>query len=149
MLRHFTLAIALFTASIGCGNEILESAEAYSIEEMLPSPEKKAAFNVEVLNDSNFSSKIAQGAAIIDYYTTWCGPCQMFAPVFAKVAKKKAGKIAFYKVNIEDCPKAASANKIRAIPTIILYFNGQEVARKTGGLTESQLIHFIESNINH
>lgn len=127
-----------------------ETPTYVSIQDMLiSSVENGDVFNVEHLNDQNFDEKIATGTAIVDYYTTWCGPCQSFAPIFAKIAKDKEGTLSFYKVDIEQATKTAGKNKIYAIPTIILYFNGQEIARNVGFMNELALLKFINSHINH
>ena len=57
--------------------------------------------------------------AIIDFYTTWCGPCKMMAPMVESLAGKYAGKIDFYKVDIDQEPELASVFGIRSIPTFL------------------------------
>ena len=57
--------------------------------------------------------------AVIDFYTTWCGPCKMMAPVVESLAGKYAGKIDFYKVDIDQEPELASVFGIRSIPTFL------------------------------
>lgn len=147
MYKYFVVTFALFAALTSLS---AESPSFVSIQEMLvASAATGDVLNVEHLNDHNFDEKIAKGAAIVDYYTTWCGPCQNFAPIFAKVAKTKEGSVSFYKVDIEQATKTAGKNKIRAIPTIVLYYNGQEVARNVGFLNETALLKFISDHINH
>ncbi len=57
--------------------------------------------------------------AIIDFYATWCGPCKMMAPMVESLAGKYAGKIDFYKVDIDQEPELASVFGIRSIPTFL------------------------------
>ena len=87
---------------------------------------------VQVLTASDFRKKImdyeshpeewvfaGSRPAIIDFYTTWCGPCKMMAPVVESLAGKYAGKIDFYKVDIDQEPELASVFGIRSIPTFL------------------------------
>ena len=57
--------------------------------------------------------------AVIDFYTTWCGPCKMMSPIVESLAQKYAGKIDFYKVDIDQEPELASVFGIRSIPTFL------------------------------
>ena len=57
--------------------------------------------------------------AVIDFYTTWCGPCKMMAPVVESLAQHYAGKVDFYKVDIEQEPELAAVFGIRSIPTFL------------------------------
>lgn len=57
--------------------------------------------------------------AVIDFYTTWCGPCKMMAPVVESLAEKYAGKIDFYKVDIDRESELASVFGISSIPTFL------------------------------
>ena len=57
--------------------------------------------------------------AVIDFYATWCGPCKMMAPVVESFARKYAGKVDFYKVDIDQEPELASVFGIRSIPTFL------------------------------
>ena len=57
--------------------------------------------------------------AVIDFYTTWCGPCKMMAPVVESLAEKYAGKIDFYKVDIDQESELASVFGISSIPTFL------------------------------
>ena len=87
---------------------------------------------VQVLTASDFRKKImdyeshpeewvfaGSRPTIIDFYTTWCGPCKMMAPMVESLAGKYAGKIDFYKVDIDQEPELASVFGIRSIPTFL------------------------------
>ncbi|MBR3564851.1 MAG: thioredoxin [Paludibacteraceae bacterium] len=56
---------------------------------------------------------------IIDFYTTWCGPCKRLAPIMEELAVKYQGKVRFYKVDIEQERELAAVFGIRSIPTIL------------------------------
>ena len=84
---------------------------------------------------------------IIDFWAVWCGPCQMFAPVFEQTAKKYPLKIQFLKVNTEELPQIAAEYQIRSIPTIVALKNGVEIDRISGALPESQFSLWAASKI--
>ena len=96
------------------------------------SNQSASAGKVQVLTASDFRKKIMDyeshpeewvfagfRPAIIDFYTTWCGPCKMMTPMVESLAGKYAGKIDFYKVDIDQEPELASVFGIRSIPTFL------------------------------
>ena len=96
------------------------------------SNQSASAGKVQVLTASDFRKKImdyeshpdewgfaGSRPAIIDFYTTWCGPCKMMAPMVESLAGKYVGKIDFFKVDIDQEPELASVFGIRSIPTFL------------------------------
>ena len=61
----------------------------------------------------------SQVPCVIDFYTTWCGPCKRLAPIMAELSLKYAGMVRFYKVDIEREPELAALFGIRSIPTLL------------------------------
>ena len=94
--------------------------------------EKAEKAKVQYLTTSDFRKKImdyeahpdewvfvGSRPAVIDFYTTWCGPCKIMAPVVESLAEKYAGKIDFYKVDIDRESELASVFGISSIPTFL------------------------------
>ena len=79
---------------------------------------------------------------IVDFWASWCGPCQAMAPVFTQVAEQSES-ILFAKVNTEKAQKVSADASIRSIPTLIFFLHGKEIERISGGLAESQLKSWI------
>ncbi|WP_286266638.1 thioredoxin TrxC [Thalassotalea atypica] len=79
---------------------------------------------------------------IVDFWATWCGPCQQMAPVFNDMAKTSS-TILFAKVDTEQAQKISADANIRSIPTLIFFFRGEEVDRVSGGLSEMQMKQWI------
>ncbi|WP_034900136.1 thioredoxin TrxC [Paraglaciecola psychrophila] len=96
------------------------------------------------LSDFSFYRYIEKNdlPVIVDFWASWCGPCQAMAPVFSKVAKQSESLL-FAKVNTEKAQKVSTDATIRSIPTLVFFYHGKEIDRISGGLSESQLKNWI------
>jgi thioredoxin 1 len=104
---------------------------------------------IKHVSDTSFEKDVLQSAnpVLVDFWAEWCGPCKMFAPVLADVAKAYEGKLTVAKLDIDANPATPGKYGIRGIPTIILYKGGQAYAQKVGALSRSQLTAFLDSNL--
>ena len=91
------------------------------------------------LNDANFDTTIAEGVTLVDFWAPWCGPCKAIGPVIDELAEEFDGKVQVAKMNVDDNPATPSKFGIRAIPTLILFKDGEIVDQITGAVGKAQL----------
>ena len=77
--------------------------------------------------------------ALVDFWAPWCGPCRMVAPIVEELAGEYAGKVSFYKVNVDNNPKVAGKYGVMSIPTLIIFKNGQPVSNIVGFRPKDEL----------
>jgi thioredoxin len=94
-----------------------------------------------VVNSANYDAEVAQSKipVFIDYYATWCGPCQRMSPVVASLAGRYAGKVKFVRIDVDQAKDLAIKAKIEAMPTFSLLKDGKEVWRQVGASPRSNL----------
>ncbi|MBA5238203.1 thioredoxin TrxC [Pectobacterium aroidearum] len=84
---------------------------------------------------------------VVDFWAPWCGPCVNFAPVFENVAQERNGKIRFIKVNTEAEPALSARFRIRSIPTLMIFKQGQMVDILNGALPKAQFEEWLDESL--
>jgi thioredoxin len=94
-----------------------------------------AGLNIINLTQDNFSKEVLESSTpiLVDFWAEWCGPCKMIAPVLDELADEYDGRVRIGKVNIDNEQGLAAEYGVRAIPTLLLFQNGQ-VAEQIVGL---------------
>jgi len=98
-----------------------------------------ASEHVKEFTDQNFAAEVLESKdlVLVDFWADWCQPCRMLAPTIDKIAKDYAGKVKVGKVDTDANRDVAIKYSISAIPTVILFKNGQ-VAQKFVGLRQER-----------
>ena len=86
---------------------------------------------------------------LVDFWAPWCGPCKMVAPEIRKIAGEGVGRWVVAKVNTEESPALARKFRITAIPTMVLFKGGLEVARQAGAMPAPAIRKFLEPWLDH
>jgi thioredoxin len=91
--------------------------------------------NISALTHENFDTEVLKSSTpvLVDFWAEWCGPCKMIAPILDELAEEYDGRVRIGKVNIDEQQQLAAQYGVRAIPTLLLFHNG-EVADQIVGL---------------
>ena len=86
------------------------------------------------ITGSNFEEEVknSQVPVLVDFWATWCGPCQMIAPAVEEIAREYEGKVKVGKINIDEEQLLAMTYGVTAIPTLILFKNGEPADKRVG-----------------
>ncbi|HLO84917.1 MAG TPA: thioredoxin [Nostocaceae cyanobacterium] len=84
---------------------------------------------------------------LVDFYASWCGPCQMMATILEQVNAQLSGKLRIVKIDTEKYTELATQYQIYALPTLVLFKNGKPVDRIEGVLQTPQLVQHLQAFI--
>jgi thioredoxin len=82
---------------------------------------------------------------LVDFYATWCGPCQMMSPILEQVGSYLKNQIQVVKIDTDKYPNLATEYQIHALPTLVLFKNGQPIERIEGVVQAQQLIQRLQT----
>ena len=84
--------------------------------------------------DQNFTQEVlkADGPVLVDFWAPWCPPCKALSPMIESLAQQFQGRAKVVKVNVDENDGSAARYNIKALPTLVLFNDGQEVERQVG-----------------
>ena len=95
-----------------------------------------------ITTDTEFDEVINNGLVLVDFFATWCGPCKMLSPLLEEVAEENPNLLVL-KIDVDEVGDLAARYGIQAIPTLMLFKNGQRIETRMGYQNKNQLVAFI------
>lgn len=89
----------------------------------------------------------SQRPVLVDFYATWCGPCQMMAGILEQVNGQLRGQLKIVKIDTERYPQLAQQHQIQALPTLVLFKAAGPLDRIEGVLSVDQLVQRLRPNL--
>ena len=83
---------------------------------------------------------------VVDFWADWCGPCKMMAPAYEKAASILEPEVRLAKLDTQAEQAIAAQFQIRSIPTMVLFRNGQEIARQSGAMRAPDIVRWVQAN---
>jgi thioredoxin 1 len=107
--------------------------------------QKKENFMANQITDGSFEQDVLQSdiPVLIDFWAPWCGPCRAMGPVIDELAEEFAGQVKIVKMNVDENSATPGKYGIRAIPTLILFKDGEVVDQSTGAVSKSSIKEMI------
>ena len=102
------------------------------------------------VSDSTFDQEVLKSSmpVLVDFHAEWCGPCKAMAPALDQVAEEMSSKIKVVKLDVDQNPTITNKYGIRAMPTLILFKDGQVAAQHTGALVQKKKLEdWINSSV--
>ena len=97
--------------------------------------------NTIAVTDSTFDQIVlkAENPVLVDFWATWCKPCQMVAPILEELTKEYSGKLTIAKLDVDQNQQTAQRYRVMSIPTMIIFKQGKPVANIVGSKPKDQL----------
>jgi thioredoxin 1 len=100
--------------------------------------------------NSSFDQIIqSEKPVLIDFFATWCGPCQMLGPVLKEVKDHLGDRVSIIKIDVDKNQELAAMQQVRGVPTMMLFQNGNLLWRQSGLLSKEEIIKNILEKSNN
>jgi thioredoxin 1 len=100
-----------------------------------------------VLTDENFAEEVLKSAlpVLVDFWATWCGPCQRIAPIVEELAGQYHGKAKIGKLDVDSAQKTAAEYGIRSIPTLLIFKGGKVAEQVIGAVPKKHITEKLDA----
>src|SRR5262252_3500435 len=89
---------------------------------------------IGTVTDSDFESVVfgADTPVLVDFWAEWCAPCHVLSPILEDIARDQAGRVKVVKLDVDDSPEVSMKFRVQTIPTLMLFKDGEVMARIAG-----------------
>ena len=101
---------------------------------------------VKKIANNDMTEVLAEKVALVDFSATWCGPCQMLAPVVDALAEELEGQVAVYNVDVDANSDLAMQYRVMSVPSLLLFKDGQVAGQTVGYQSADENKAFIANN---
>ena len=103
------------------------------------------------MGTETFWDQLQQSAlpVVVEAWAPWCGPCRAMAPSLEHLRQEYEGRVAVWKINVDERPEVVDALRLHSVPTVVAFQHGREVARQTGAQSPPALARVFEAALSH
>lgn len=103
----------------------------------------------KIINTDEFRTSVEKGKGVVvaDFFATWCGPCNMLAPVFQELGEEMKEEARFVKIDIDQSLEIAQQFSVSSVPTMIIFKDGEPVERLVGFMPKNRIEMKVKSHL--
>ena len=116
----------------------------------IPKETKMASSNIVQVVDSAFDEEVMESEVpvLVDFWAPWCGPCRALSPVIEEISNDYEGSVKVGKVNVDENPQTTMKFRIRSIPTLIVFKNGEVAEQIVGAVPKSEIEKILDKTLD-
>ena len=98
------------------------------------------------VSDATFESEVLKSTepVVVDFWAEWCGPCKQISPLIEEIAAELGDRLVVAKINIDENPQTPTRYRVRGIPTLLLFKDGDVAAMKVGSMPKTALSEWVK-----